>query len=152
MYRCDGACRFVPCPSNAQAEPGDKEAVGGRIWDLDGDGQLDGVFSHTLGASLRVHWGAGVDGISQQASHYPAVRSSRSPAISDIDLDGDMDVLLMNFEDDSITLLPGMGDRSWGEPTRLDQGSRPRDLNICRLERRWETRFDDGGWRFNASL
>ena len=134
MDWCTGATGHAVlshAPSNAQAEPGDKEAVGGRIWDLDGDGQLDGVFSHTLGASLRVHWGAGVDGISQQASHYPAVRSSRSPAISDIDLDGDMDVLLMNFEDDSITLLPGMGDRSWGEPTRLDQGSRPRDLNIA---------------------
>jgi hypothetical protein len=102
LYRNDGGRLFTKVTDNDVAREGGN-CIGSLWADLDLDGWLDLVVARR-GAPPFVYRGTG-DGNFERDASSPIVRGGNGVAAADYDLDGDVDVLVANWEGTGPTAL-----------------------------------------------
>jgi hypothetical protein len=112
-------------PTSGSEPEGLKEAVGVTAGDIDGDGFIDAVWSHTLGAALRITWGTGTPGLWDGITDIPSGRAQGPPLIADLDQDGRMDVAVSIPEESAIVVQRMRGRAPDGPMLTLSQASIP---------------------------
>ncbi|HEX6764559.1 MAG TPA: VCBS repeat-containing protein [Polyangiaceae bacterium] len=104
--------------------------VGGDPWslavaDLNGDGQRDIVTVNNFGSNASVFLGNG-DGTFQDALVFATGYGPDSLVVLDADHDGKLDLAVGSATDGlyvvAVSIYPGNGDGTFGEPRRLDLG------------------------------
>ncbi|MBL9138959.1 MAG: CRTAC1 family protein [Verrucomicrobiales bacterium] len=102
LYRNEGGRQFVKVTDTDVARDGGN-CIGSLWADLDLDGWLDLIVARR-GAPPLVYRGTG-DGQFEREASSPIVRGGNGVAAADYDLDGDVDILVANWEGDGPTAL-----------------------------------------------
>ena len=119
-------------PTQASDPPSLAEAAGVAVGDLDGDGHVDFVVSHVLGARVLVWWGPFArDGWFAGRSEIDLGRASGAVALGDVDGDGHADLAQVRGEGGGIAVQRMVGREPVGEPLLVEQGAEPQEIAIA---------------------
>jgi len=112
-----------------------------ELADLNGDSLLDLVVADYLANSVRVKLNQGIDGMGQWNSFGSWITLSvgsrpRSVRTTDLDLDGNLDIIVVNSLGNSISVIPGHGDGTFSAAVTspLAGGSQPLDFAFLDLD------------------
>jgi len=117
-------------------------AVGPRpfsvsVADLNDDGRLDLVVPDFVDAKVRVFLGNGDGSFRAQASltvgerPLPSDVRPSSVEVADVNGDGRLDLVVANFEEGSVSVLPGNGDGSFAEQKTYPVGRGPYSVAVA---------------------
>ncbi len=99
---------------------GPREAVAAASADVDGDGQVDAVFTNQLDENLTIYWGNG-RAMLEQRTDLASVRSASPVGVGDLTGDGHPDLVVADHDGARLQILPGLGGRTFGSPVELFQ-------------------------------
>lgn len=100
------------------------EALGVTAADLDGDQQIDLIFTNQLDPSISIYWGEGTGSL-REPTTLSIVRSESRIGVGDLNEDGLPDLVIASPDNAMFSLRFGTGSRSFGPHQELFQGSRP---------------------------
>ena len=89
---------------------GAEESKGATLFDIDQDGYMDAAFSHALGNEVAIYWGNPQFSF-QDPSIVPIKHTSSDPLFGDMDNDGIVDMVILNFNSNQISIHKGLGNR-----------------------------------------
>src|SRR6266852_1156970 len=94
--------------------------------DFDGDGQLDLAVTTNLNeiGTVSILRGAG-DGTFEMTTNYSTGRSARGIAAGDFNLDGKLDLAIVNVNTNTLAILKGKGDGTFQSQSRYGAGILP---------------------------
>jgi hypothetical protein len=92
------------------------------LGDVNGDGQLDGIFLES--GTISVTLGNG-EGSFQEQQHYAVGSSPASASLGDINGDEHLDLMVTNLGSDDLSVLLGNGDGSFQTQRRFDNDGSP---------------------------
>jgi hypothetical protein len=101
--------------------------------DVDGDGQVDVLFANNLDESTTIWWGER----GRLPRSHTEVRSGRhvgAPAVSDVDSDGNSDLIIPLFNDARIAVVRGLGGRSFAPAFTVLQDPAPYRLTAADID------------------
>ena len=113
------------------------------VADLDGDGRLDVVVADKLGNTVSVLLGNGDGTFKAQtaaeaskgkgtaAPTYPTGKGPVSVAVSDVNGDGKPDLLVTDFTDNTVSVLLGKGDGTFGDQTTVEADGGPSFIAVA---------------------
>ncbi len=106
------------------------------IGDLDGDGDLDVVCAGSINqvhrreiSYITVFINRG-NGVFEPAVGYLAGLEATAIKLADMDGDGNLDAVVANAYDDTVSVFPGLGDGTFGEHVDIAVGDEPRAIIV----------------------
>jgi hypothetical protein len=91
--------------------------------DVDADGRLDLAVGNVLDSTVSILLGVGDGTFAPQVTvPLPSGATPESLALSDLDGDRVPDLAVLNTSDDTVVVLPGRGDGSFGDPAAFAVG------------------------------
>jgi hypothetical protein len=114
-------------PNAAADGPSLEEAQPPTLHDLDGDGHLDLIVPHQLGARTLIWWGPlRAAGWFDVRTELPLGRACGPAAVGDLNGDGHLDLAHPLCENGVVVVQTMQGRAPLGPPARDEQGSEPR--------------------------
>ncbi|WP_169796676.1 FG-GAP repeat domain-containing protein [Chondromyces crocatus] len=108
------------------------EGLRGReiaLGDVDGDGQLDVL---VLGAEVHVLLNRG--GVLREATPVAVSPSASAMKLADLNDDGVLDLVVVEPDENALTVFPGLGQGRFGSAQRLSVGAGPRDVAMADVD------------------
>jgi hypothetical protein len=102
------------------------------LGDLDGDGALDVAIARS--GEVRTLINAGGGRLRPIAAAHPAGRGARAISLFDMDGDRVLDAITADADDDTVSVLLGRGDGTFGRRTAYPAGARPVELAVGYLD------------------
>ena len=99
---------------------GPREAMAAASADIDGDGQVDAVFTNQMDENLSIYWGNG-RALLEQGVEVPTVRSGSPVGVGDLDGDGHADLVVADHDGARLRILPGRQGRTFGAAVDIFQ-------------------------------
>lgn len=103
---------------------GPREAMAAASADIDGDGNVDALFTIQLDESLSIYWGNG-RAMLEQGAEVPTARSGSPVGVGDLDGDGRADLVVSDRDGARLQIFPGGDGRTFGAPIEIFQSGIP---------------------------
>jgi hypothetical protein len=116
----------------------DHHPFGLDVGDMDGDGDIDilcanyGVDASTPESSISIVWNNGNGTFSNHTDYEVGSMPIRVKA-SDIDLDGDLDIVVSNYHSNTVTILTNHDNKTFGDSVDYQVGPLPMCVDLSDL-------------------